>query len=275
MEEHKKIVVMPIYTTNLSPEEILSVKRTAQMLGNYPISIVCPHGLDLSPLHTVFSPVTFTAERFDPAYFTGIKSYNRLMLSQELYARYSNYDYMLLCQADVFVFRDEFDFWCNKGYDYIGGPWIASKRTWWNITVFNIKNFFKKKKKSCRHFFKVGNGGFSLRRVATMERIVNEQRADIDHILENPNMHKHHIEDIYFSLVAPKKLPEMKIPDYKEALDFCFDRRPHIAYKLNNNRLPFACHGFNKSNVKLFWGPILKKALAGKFTGVPAATFEL
>ena len=94
-----------------------------------------------------------------------------------------------------------------------------------------------------------------------MQRIVHEQRADIDHELANPSDHNYHVEDQYFSLVAPTKIAGMRIPGYAEAVDFCIDRRPNLALEMNSNNLPFACHGFGKKNVARFWQPIIQAAL--------------
>src|SRR5690606_31898493 len=120
----------------------------------------------------------------------------------ELYRRFVAYEYMLICQTDVFVFRDELLQWCEKDYDYIGAPWIASKQHLLTKVLFQITNFFKsrKKKKSTAHFFKVGNGGFSLRKVQTMLKIVTDQKENIGYVSAHPNRHGHHIEDVYFSL---------------------------------------------------------------------------
>ena len=68
-----------------------------------------------------------------------------------------------------------------------------------------------------------------------------------------------HVEDVYISLVAPMLIPEMKIPDYTEAVDFCIDRKPKEALKINKGNVPFACHGFNKPKVRDFWKPFIEK----------------
>lgn len=262
MHQQNAIVVVPLHTTNLSADEVMSLKRSTQVLGRHHFAVVCPDGLDLSPIEALL-PENYSTERFAPEYFKGIKGYNRLMLSAEFYARFTAYNYLLICQADVFVFEDRLDYWCSKGYDYIGAPWIGSKRNLWNITLFNIRNFFKKnsKKRSNAHLFKVGNGGFSLRKISMMKRIVTQQSADIEEALKNPSSRNHHMEDIYFSLVAPAKIPEMKIPGYVEAAAFAFDRKPQAALEINGGKLPFACHGFNKPKVKDFWKPVFKGIL--------------
>ncbi|MGV8923040.1 MAG: DUF5672 family protein [Thermomonas sp.] len=255
------VVVVPIYTTRLPAEDLVSLKRTVHVLGHHPIAIICPDALDLSALDEILLPATPAIERFAPEYFDGVAGYNRLMLSETFYQRFEEYEFLLICQTDAFVFDDKLLEWCNKDYDYIGAPWIASRRTTWNRALFRLNNIFRKKKKSDEYLFKVGNGGFSLRKVRMMQRIVHEQRADIDQELANPSDRNHHVEDQYFSLVAPTKISEMRIPGYAEAVDFCIDRRPHLALEMNGNNLPFACHGFGKRNVTRFWHPVIEAVL--------------
>lgn len=254
----KAVVVVPIYKTDLDDNEMLSLKRAVKMLYPHPFAIACPEHLDVTPLNSILAPVHYTLHRFEDSYFKGIAGYNRLMLSEVFYNSFSDYEYMLLCQTDVFVFEDQLNYWCDKGYDYIGAPWMASPQTFITKLLLNINNSFKKKKKTTEHFFKVGNGGFSLRKIATMQRIVSQQKENIERCLTNPNEFSHHVEDVYFSLVAPT-LTEVKIPDYKEAAGFAIDRKPDLAMKLNKGQLPFACHRFYNRKVKDFWAPIIAK----------------
>lgn len=257
----RAVVVVPLYTTVLSSEHLLSLKRTVRMLGHHPFAVICPQGLDLTPLDALLQPAQPIMERFAPHYFDGVEGYNRLMLSETLYQRFDAYQYLLICQTDAFVFEDKLDYWCNQGYDYIGAPWISSPRSALNKSLFWFNNLFRAKKKSDEYLFKVGNGGFSLRDVSMMQRIVHELRSDIDYELANPQDNNHHVEDQYFSLVASTKIKGMKIPAYSEAVDFCIDRRPQLALAMNDDRLPFACHGFDKRNVRDFWRPIIESYL--------------
>lgn len=254
----KAVVIVPIYKTALNGYEMLSLKRSVKILGSHPFAIVCPHGLDLSPLQDLLNTVQYETKSFNPDYFTGLEGYNRLMLSEEFYDSLSSYEYLLICQTDVYVFEDKLEYWCNKGYDYIGAPWIASKQNFFKKLELTVKNLVKKKKKNTDHFFKVGNGGFSLRKTETMIRIVTTQKDKIEYALQHRDERNYHIEDVYFSMAAPQNT-EMKIPDYMEAVDFAMDRKPHLAFKLNNNKLPFACHRFFNKNVDKFWLPIIDK----------------
>lgn len=254
----KAIVTIPLYKTALSNYEMLSLKRSLNILGSHPFAIICPEGLDLSPLQSLLDTVKHEIKTFDPNYFKGLEGYNRLMLSEELYSSFANYEYILICQTDVYVFEDKLEYWCNKGYDYIGAPWIASKQNFFKKLELTIKNLVKKKKKNTDHFFKVGNGGFSLRKTETMMRIVTAQKDKIEYALQHRDERNYHIEDVYFSMAAPQ-YTDMKIPGYMEAVDFAMDRKPEIAYKLNDKKLPFGCHRFFNKNVDKFWLPIIDK----------------
>jgi hypothetical protein len=255
------VVVIPLYKTDLNDNELLSLKRSLKVLAQHPFAIACPDSLDLSPLDTILGTVNHVVKRFRDDYFKGLSGYNQLMLSNAFYEAFAGYEYILICQTDVFVFEDRLEYWCNKGYDYIGAPWLASRQTFFSRLLFRINNAFKKRKKTTEHYFKVGNGGFSLRKTKTMLRAVQRRKEGMERALPSLsqwNPQNLHIEDLYFSLVAPT-LTDVNIPDYKIAVDFCFDRKPELALKLNHGKLPFACHRFYDPKVSKFWQPIIKK----------------
>jgi hypothetical protein len=255
------VVVIPLYKTDLNDNELLSLKRSLKVLSEHPFAIACPESLDLSPLHALLGTVDYAVKRFHEDYFKGLSGYNQFMLSNAFYEAFVEYEYILICQTDVFVFEDKLEYWCAKGYDYIGAPWLASKQNFLTRLLFNLNNAFKKRKKSSEHYFKVGNGGFSLRKTATMLRAVSARKASMEgnsSSLAHWNPQNLYIEDLYFSLVAPT-LTDMKIPDYREAAGFCADRRPALALKLNHGKLPFACHRFFDPKVADFWAAIIKK----------------
>lgn len=254
-------IVIPIYKTDLNESEQMSLSRSLKILNTHQFVVACPDGLNLNPLNKYFENVKWEEQRFPAHFFKGIDGYNQLMLSEIFYEAFSDVDYILICQTDVFVFRDELNLWCDKNYDYIGAPWIGSKRNFWNKLMLRIRNLLNKRKKSSHHFFKVGNGGFSLRKVGMMQRIVKELKTEIQFFQRNPDEKHFYQEDIFISIFAQSKFSEMKIPGFEEALGFCMDRKPHMAFKLNDNNLPFACHGFDKPKVRKFWQPILQKEL--------------
>lgn len=254
-------VVIPVYTVNLSALQLKVLMHNLEILNDYSIVFVCPESLDISTLKINDK---IEIERFENKYFEGIAGYNKLMLSTEFYSRFLDTEYILICQTDAFVFRDELKFWCNKNYDYIGAPWIGSSNSFYNNSLRKISNIIRRLKgKSARnwdHLFKVGNGGFSLRKVKshytvtnTYEKLIAEYLSDVSTI--------YHIEDVFWSLKAPVLSSSFLIPEYVEALSFAIDRKPKKAMKLNGNILPFACHGYDKKKVFDFWQPIINKFL--------------
>ncbi|MEO8253099.1 MAG: DUF5672 family protein [Flavobacterium sp.] len=253
-------VVIPVYREFFGELEEKSFLQCCKVLKDYQIVIVHPEGLNYSYLQQKCSKIT--TESFPKDYFKSINGYNELLLLPSFYERFSSSEYILIYQLDAFVFKDELEKWCNKGYDYIGSPWIATPVDSLGMKVFDkIARIFwsKKKKERQQIFYKVGNGGFSLRKVASHFAIVKEHNQFISSFLNEEKKKIYAIEDVFWSLKAPELDVNFKIPDYKEGVFFGIDRKPEIAMKLTNNQLPFGCHAINKPKVKDFWKPILDK----------------
>lgn len=257
-------VIIPIYKVDLSILQMKVLLHNLQILDEYIIVVVCPKSLDISQLMPLFKENKLEIERFDDIYFQGIEGYNTLMLSSQFYSRFLDTTYILICQTDAFVFRNELALWCDKNYDYIGAPWIGSSNSFYNICMRKINNIIRQLKgkhpRNWGHLFKVGNGGFSLRKVQSHYSIANTYK-DLICGCVNDKVNIYHMEDVFWSMRAPMLDSSFLIPDYKEALAFSIDRKPEIAVKLNGDKLPFACHGYDKKKVDAFWNPILDKFL--------------
>lgn len=250
---HSKIVtvVIPVYKVNLSLTEQLSLKQCIKLLGDFDIVFVHPESLDVS---TINFDGRISSEKFPDHYFKSVFGYNRLMLTASFYERFSQSKFILIYQLDAYVFRDELLYWCSKDYDYIGAPWIATP----NKGFKKVLSLFDSKKKKARSeiFYKVGNGGFSLRKVSTHIANSKKMKSVIEQNLKRSEDDFRIMEDVFWSSV-PEHDSSFLIPDYKEGLKFAFDRKPKLALKLNNNKLPFGCHGFEKPKVKNFWSQII------------------
>ncbi|MEN9907430.1 MAG: hypothetical protein RLZZ540_571 [Bacteroidota bacterium] len=254
--EHLVKVVIPIYKNYFGDLEEKSFLQCMNVLKDYPVVLVQPEGLDNTYITEKFSNIK--VENFSKDYFVNISGYNELLLSPSFYERFSDSEFILIYQLDAFVFKDTLKEWCEKGYDYIGAPWIATQHN--NIVTKTLALFDSKKKKERKQiFYKVGNGGFSLRRVSSHYKIAKEQKSFITAFLNAEKKAIYAIEDVFWSLKAPEFCESFKIPEYKEALYFAIDRKPKIAFKIVNNEFPFGCHGINKPKVIDFWKPILDK----------------
>ncbi|WP_157822110.1 DUF5672 family protein [Salegentibacter salinarum] len=240
----------------MSETEEISFKQCLKTLSDFPIIIACPEGFNKES----FKNFRITFEEFETHYFKDISGYNSLMLDSHFYERFLAFEYILIHQLDAFIFKNELEDWCKKDYDYIGAPWLATN----NLTSKILKPFqSKKKKKRAPIFYKVGNGGLSLRKTQSFHHISKELAPVIEKQLEKKD-EIYAIEDVFWSLKVPEHYPDFNIPDYTIAAEFALDRKPKIGLKLNAGELPFGCHGFNKRKVIDFWMPIIKEEFQKK-----------
>ena len=221
-------VLIPIHRSYFGELEEKSFLQCIKVLNDYEIVIVQPEGLDNSYITKIIKNIT--VESFPKYYFQNIEGYNELLLSSLFYERFLDSEYILIYQLDAFVFKDELKEWCQKGYDYIGAPWIASlKNSIWSKLTNSIARIFRSKSKNDREqtFFKVGNGGFSLRKTSSHYSIAKENKSFIHDFLNAKEKKIYSIEDVFWSLKASEFDKNFKIPDYKEALDFALEHNVH------------------------------------------------
>jgi len=231
------IVVVPAYRSEPDELEAVSWDRCLEVFETTPIALVAPEGLDLTAYLRPARRIHIV--RFDPGFFRDTWTYSRLLISAGFYGPFASYDFILIHQLDAFVFRDELADWCARGYDYVGAPWFDldwladCRHQWPPATRDNV----------------VGNGGFSLRRVAPALKLLTEMPDVAEQWGAN--------EDQFWSFCAPAYTP-FKIPGIEEALTFAFEVWPDRAFSRNGSKLPFGCHGWSKENWIHFWRPVLK-----------------
>lgn len=242
------MVIIPIYKKNLTKYETISLRQCFKILSSYDIFLVAPQGLDLSEYLDIIGDIK--TKYFAPKYFQNIEGYNRLMLSLDFYKEFADYDYMLVYQLDGFVFSDRLPEFMSMEYDYIGAPWLegmpvfpytfrGAGRLHKILPRFNVPDMLY-----------VGNGGVSLRRISTTVHLLYKYATEVAKWVGS--------EDIFFSLMGKHQSDDYKIPTKEIAVQFSFETHLDICYHLTNNRLPFACHAWEKYNIG-FWRPIFKQ----------------
>jgi len=267
-------IVIPVYKSIPDKYELVSLMQSIKILSSYDFSIVCPKNLNTEYYENLFitNNINYSVQRFEDKYFKGLDGYNSLMLNIHFYERYKDYKYILIYQLDAYVFRDELEYWCSLGYDYIGAPWPE------NFPFLSGDNLM---------FFKVGNGGFSLRRTqAFIDRInycfplkstkriwreFNEFSAFqkifrlpiiIAKILGYKNTmnyyikHTPHFEDIFWCIFMEETKKPLKIPCVEIASKFSMEMGAKQLYQ-ENNKLPFGCHAWLKWDFD-FWKDFIK-----------------
>ena len=258
MDVKKIKVVVPVYKESLQGRELLSLRNNAQKLARYPHVIVAPDGLNVDAIVSEVPGAEVVRVSKEWLGSNGVAGYNRMMLSKSFYELFADSEYILICQSDAWVFRDDLEMWCDRGYDYVGAPW--PKRRVYGLPVIREFLWLRRKlfgggERILRqdYFNRVGNGGFSLRKVQSLISACDRYAHRIDEFKQNKGIVYN--EDWFWALV-PK---EFRYPSFDEALGFSFDSHPELCYKLAEGVLPFACHGWYKKRNIEFWSPLIEK----------------
>lgn len=265
-------VVVPWYNkTEITPDEEVSFRHLFHFLGRYDKYLIIPQSLD-------FEYPGLAIKRFNDKFFGSALANTRLMLSPGFYKAFSNYKYVLIYQTDALVFSDQLQQWCETDLDYVGAPWVKCS---------DSPNVGAER---------VGNGGFSLRKVESFLRVLRSDRYWIDpedywaEFCRNNPRHLQYLnlprkflkrlllfnnvrrelaqwhlkvdgrgnEDYFWSDEATRYYPDFKVAPFEAGLRFAFEAAPRLCYELNHHQLPFGCHAWPRYD-RAFWEPYLRK----------------
>ena len=269
-------IVIPIYRSALTDDEKISFGSIRKHLSRYGICIAAPQSLSLSGVVDKWDFV----ERFEDEYFSGIEGYNCLLKSSGFYSRFTTSDYILIAQLDCLILKDELEQWLARGWDYVAAPWF--------------KEFSEV---PTRGLWRVGNGGLSLRKVASYMRVLSQpvvagsiyprwghyawkppfeslepglyQKVSAIHRI-NPLAKKHSVEeelgrfpyneDVFWAIEAPKFDSTFRIAPAEEGLRFAFEVAPRWSLGHTKKQLPFGCHAWARYD-RGFWESVLTNAV--------------
>ena len=226
-------VIIPLYKSTFTANEERSLRQAKSIFSAYPIIFVCPDTLPLANYLKIIPDAEI--KRFPDNFFQNVEGYSRLLLSPDFYKTFLRFEYILIYQTDAYVFKDELTEWCNKGYDYVGAPWIERPPLAKGKPKVDIQDWF---------IGRVGNGGFSLRKVKSHYNNTRFFRPILRFMEKN--------EDMFWGLFLYWLNPFFKRPKWPEALHFAFEMNPRKAFELTNQQLPFGVHAWEKYD-KEFW----------------------
>jgi hypothetical protein len=263
-------VVVPMHNRkDLTSDEEISLRHLVHFLGRYDKYLVLPESLDLRIPN-------FRSKLFSDKFFGSVTAHIRLMLSRDFYESFQDYEYILIYHTDALVFSDQLLRWCESKLDYIGPPWLKCPETPWMRGP------------------KVGNGGFSLRKVSSFLQILDSDKYAVDPdeywsrnyasapiLRRGINLPKKYLkrlsffngikrevagwskvswrnEDHFWSDRGRHYYPDFRIADFAAALQFGFEAAPRRCFELNGRQLPFGCHAWPKYD-RAFWEPYLLK----------------
>ncbi|WP_158827759.1 DUF5672 family protein [Mucilaginibacter lacusdianchii] len=254
MQNKLVTVVIPIHLEEPPELEKISLAQTLSVLHNFPITFMATANLDTSWYENFCrGKAVITFERFD---WKGHGPFGELMTSHLFYKRFLNYQYMLICHLDAFVFRNELEKWCDLGYDYIGS---VIYNTFWHgrdgiihkLAGFKYPEYF-------------GNGGFALKKVSTFYRITFEHRRYIAFFHWVRKLRKQgFLNDLFFCQHFPKLSSSFSMPPKHIAQQFgaAYENWPETDLPFNNrqtNSLPFGIHGWIQYQFD-FWKPVISR----------------
>jgi hypothetical protein len=258
----RPIIIIPVYREADTEFDLVSLTHLRQFLSGYEITAVGPPRLE-------WHRDEFAYQEFPGEFFGSRDDYNRLMLSESFYRKFSAFSHMLIYQLDALVFRDELDYWCRQPFDYIGA-------TFYRDLIEQVDKYkWPYAKVACC------NGGFSLRRIDTflthLTRRPSTARAALANLARlkvrsslrllqyrnhlNPQRYLPHEslnEDVYYGVFSQAIGPPLRIPSPEISNLFAYENIPDAVFERAGRVLPFGCHAWYKTDASLqFWLPHL------------------
>jgi hypothetical protein len=265
-------IVIPIYRSGVHEDERYAIRHLQHFLSDYHCFIVAPQGLPKDN----FSDYPF--EYFNPHYFANYPvGYNHLLMSEMFYQRFADFRFMLIYQLDALVFSDRLLEFCSGDWDYIGAPW------------------FKSEQSPTKGFSRVGNGGFSLRKVRSFLDVLQSNEYQERNLISNclrlarfpfsdlqqDNFWMRYLkimntvrlahrgistylekyrwnEDLFWSDRAVMFKSDFKVAPIEVSLEFAFEKFPRYCFEQNGSRLPFGCHNWYRYD-RTFWQAYLRE----------------
>lgn len=281
MQKEKVCIVIPVYQKYFEIFEKSSILQALRTFHNYDIIFACPtsyHESILNDFKKIHKRIRI--KKFENRFFKSAKSYNELVLIEEFYDEFQQYNFMLIYQTDAYAFRDDLEYWCNQNIDYIGAPWFKN---------------FDKKNDEIEFLPTAGNGGFSLRNISRIRSIMNEKlslkkliqfrkilrktrakpknKLIFDIIFYSKILFRKNSlgqltsficknmdcpnEDYFFAWIYPSLFKDFRAATSQEAIPFAFECQPEKLYIMNGKNLPFGCHAWQKYSPK-FWQKFIK-----------------
>lgn len=259
-------IVIPVYKESLAEAEKTAFAQCLQVLKERDIVLVAPKRLNLSSYinYAESCGKSLRVKFFGKDFFEGIAGYNRLMQSLSFYQSFSDYTYILVYQLDAYIFFDDLDIWIEQEYDYVAAPWFEDYGSY----------------EEGKHLWQVGNGGFSLRRVAFFIQQIKKKRwlsyrrlceyyssdSYLNHLYmlfraasgykNNFNFWQKQAgmnEDYFWSVFLQNIGVSVRIPTPIQAIAFAFEKSPTYLFRINGNKLPMGCHAWMKYEYDSFW----------------------
>jgi len=251
------LIVTPVITRTLTADEETGLATLRRFGGDWPKLLLHPRGLELA-----FDTTGFQTLALDPANFDGISAYNAMMMSPWFYELFAAYGSILIFQTDCLLLGPQIGDWLERPWSYYGAPYFRRNG--------QLKS--------------VGNGGFSLRRVADHLAVLRATSASLSRI-SGPMARQYlkstylryllrflrkgggadalvadfdRAEDEFWIYYAPLFSAQYRLPPPEAVVAFAAESRPRRVVELNGGRLPLGAHAWAKHD-RPFWDEVLAR----------------
>ena len=259
-------VLVPTHLEQLDEGLAATLLNNATQLKGYKFEVILPRTCSPSWYEDFFSEhgIDGTVRLVQTEYFGSPAAVNKMGTDPAFYRMYQEFDYILVCHLDAWIFHDRLANWMDMGYDFIGAPLFLPE---------NDKVHFLQRMAPFG-----GNGGLSLRRVAScirvletfqpsrsplrlaqavwflarnrqwgfitiLYRLLRELSQDWRGTCEKYNIY----EDVFFTIIAPLCRNRISIPTSRTAMKFaCEVNYPLFQKELFSLEPPFGIHGYDK-----------------------------
>ncbi len=260
------VVVVPTHLEQLNEELAATLRHNAYILRGYPLEVILPETCSRLWYEAFFleHDIQGTVRQVSAEYFGSSTAVNRMGTDPAFYSLYREFEYILICHLDAWIFDDNLAYWMDLGYDFIGAPLflppLANTHFLSRMAPFG------------------GNGGLSLRRVKGCIRVLenfkpglspwrigqsiwflarNRQWGFILILLRllselsqdwRATCQKYNIyEDVFFTVIVPLCANCFTIPPSRKASKFACE----VNYSLLQKELlgltpPTGIHGYDK-----------------------------
>jgi hypothetical protein len=251
-------VLIPVHRPTLSPSEEFSVFTSLGNLREHDAYWIAPQSMDTSYYLNRFGQGQVI--RHPDEFFNDVQGYSRLLVSEDFYRRFCDYEFVLICQTDAIVVKPELRYWLELPYDYIGAPWPSGYSLNLAPKELSVSGGVR-----CNAF--VGNGGLSLRRVRTCIGLIREFSS-----LSAEWYKFGHAEDLFFAFLGTLS-KDFVLPNVATAARFSHDIEPAYLQELIGHELPFGVHAWEKYDRNLWVKKWESLGLVEKLNG-PIAQFH-
>ena len=269
-KKNNAAVIIISHKPELLDYEEKSIIQCSKVLRNRDIFFTLPKNIDRTYYHKTFPSIKHFL--VNPKWLSSYEYSNHFKVLPYIYNTFSQYEFILFHEPDAYVFEDELDFWIEKSYDYIGAPWFKGYED-----VHEDSNIIG-----------VGNSGFSLRKVSSHLKVtrsfsyIKKKREIYNENLEKfqslggklyglystfkqltYSNNTHYLfnnymgqEDLFWAKYVPRNFSWFKVAPVEDAIRFSFEIFPERLFEMNEKKLPFGCHAWQKYNPE-FWSKFI------------------